>query len=284
VSARAQGARAYTQSPLPAPTGFVNDYANVVDAATKERLETVLKNLKQRADIEFAVATVPTTGGEEIFEYSLSVARGWGIGSKEGEKNSLLLLVAVQDRKFFTQVSRHLEGDLPDGLVAQIGRERLREPFRRGDYGAGLSDFVMTVAATLAEKRNFQIEGIDRSRAYRPPVRSTPTNTGRRVGTSRGGIGSVACCVIIVVVFVLIALSSRGGRRGGGGGFGGGGGGWLSALLLANLFSNVTRGGSSSGWGGSGGSGWGGGGGGGGGFGGFGGGGDFGGGGGGGDW
>ena len=283
VSARAQGGRAYTQSPLPAPTGFVNDYANVVDAATKQRLETILTNLKERGDIEFAVVTVPTTGGEEIFEYSLKVARGWGIGSDQGEKNGLLLVVAVQDRKYFTQVSRHLEGDLPDSLVAQIGRERLREPFRQGNYSQGLSDFVMTAAATLAEKRNFQVEGIDRSKAYRPPVRGTPTNPGRRVNSSRGGLGSVACCVIIVVVFIIIALSSRGGRRGGGGGFGGGGG-LLNALLLANLFSNIGRGGSSSGWGGGGGSGWGGGGGGGGGFGGFGGGGDFGGGGGGGDW
>ena len=31
-----------TVSPLPPPTGFANDYANVIDAATKTRLETIL--------------------------------------------------------------------------------------------------------------------------------------------------------------------------------------------------------------------------------------------------
>lgn len=30
-------------SPLPAPTGFVNDYTGLIDAATKQQLETKLK-------------------------------------------------------------------------------------------------------------------------------------------------------------------------------------------------------------------------------------------------
>src|SRR6267378_1452719 len=57
-----------TKSPLPPPTGYVNDYANVIDPQTKARLETILTNLKQRANIEIAVVTVPTTNGEDIFD------------------------------------------------------------------------------------------------------------------------------------------------------------------------------------------------------------------------
>jgi uncharacterized protein len=277
----AQDARAYSKSPLPPPTGYVNDYANVIDAATKDRLTTILNNLKDRADIEFAVVTVPTTGDTPIFDYSLSVARGWGIGSKEGEKNGLLLLVAVNDHHWQVQVSRHLEGDLPDSLAGEIGRQRLTDPFRRGDYSQGISDFVQAVVATLAQKRGFNIAGIDQRYAYRPPAR--PQSGGTNTRDSTGGI-SIGCCCLIVVVLIILLSVFRG--RGGRGGWGGGGGGWLSALLLANVLSNVASSGrrSSSGWGGFGGGGgsdWGGGGG---GFGGFGGGGDFGGGGAGGSW
>jgi uncharacterized protein len=280
--ARAQDARAYTTAPLPAPTGYykyVTDNANIIDAATKERLAAILNNLKERADIEFAVVTVATTGNTDAFEYSLALARGWGIGSKEGEKNGLLLLVAVNDHKWQVQVSRHLEGDLPDSLVGEIGRQRLTGPFRQGNYSQGIADFVQTVVATLAEKRGFQLEGIDQRNAYRTPPRQ---GGGPRTRGTGGGLGIGACCLIAVVVLFLIAAS-----RGRGGGGRGGGGGWLSALLLANVLSNVAGGGrrSSSGWGGFGGgdgggsSGWGGGG-----FGGGGGGGDFGGGGAGGSW
>ncbi|HKG13036.1 MAG TPA: TPM domain-containing protein [Pyrinomonadaceae bacterium] len=286
---RAQDARAYTDAPLAKPEGFykyVADTAGVIDAATKERLATILNRLKEREDIEFAVVTVPTTGDRDIFDYSLSIARGWGIGSKEGEKNGLLLVVAVNDRKWRVQVSRHLEGDMTDGLAGEIARQRLVPPFKEGQYGKGISDFVQAALATLAEKRGFQLEGIDQSYAYRAPVQRTRTRT-RTVGTG-SGIGIGGCCLVAIVLIFL--LSSLGGRRGGGGGRGGwgggGGGGWLTSILVANAIGSAVRGGrnSSSGWGGGGGSGWGGGGGGGGGFGGFGGGGDFGGGGAGGSW
>lgn len=284
--ARAQDARAYTNAPLPAPEGYykyVNDNANVIDAATKERLAAILNNLKERADIEFAIVTVPTTGDTPIFEYSLALARGWGIGSKEGEKNGLLLVVAVNDRKWQVQISRHLEGDLPDSLAGEIGRKYLTEPFRRGDYSRGVSDFVQAVVATLAEKRGFQLEGIDQRYAYRPPAQQQTRPYARTRGGTAGGFGFNSCCCLIAILAVIL-LSMFGGRggRGGRGGWGGGGGGWLSALLLANVLSNIGGSGrrSSSGWGGGGGgSGWGGGG-----FGGFGGGGDFGGGGAGGSW
>lgn len=281
-AARGQDARAYTEAPLPKPQGYVTDNANVIDAATEQRLATMLQNLKDRADIEFAVVTVPTTSDRDIFEYSISLARGWGIGSKDGEKNGLLLVVAVNDRKWQVQVSRHLEGDMPDTLAGEIARQRLVPRFRESNYNQGISDFVQAVIATLAEKRGFQLEGIDQSYAYRAPAPRTRPTRAREV---RSG-GLVTCCVVIIVVVILLSQAGKGrGGRGGWGG-GGGGGGWLSSILIANAIGSALGGGrrSSSGWGGGGGSGWDGGGGGGGGFGGFGGGGDFGGGGSGGSW
>jgi uncharacterized protein len=256
-----------TTSPVPLPEPFtpVVDTANVIDSETRRRLEAIFKNLKQRADIEFAIVTVPTIGDEDIFDFSLAVARGWGIGSKEGEKNGFLLLVAINDHKYFTQVSHHLEGDLPDGLVGQIQRERLVPQFRQGNYSKGIFDTIATYVATLGEKRGFDIEGIDQQYAYHGPVEPTV-----KTGNS-GTLGP--CCIALIILFVIILLLSSA-RRGGGG--------CLNMLLIGSLFS----GGRSGGWGGSS-SGWSGGGfgGGGGGFGGgFGGGGSFGGGGAGGSW
>jgi uncharacterized protein len=258
-----------TKSPIPLPEPFtpIVDDAGVIDPDTRRRLESIYKNLKERADIEYAVVTVPTTGDRDIFEYSLDIARGWGIGSKEGEKNGLLLVVAVNDRKYFTQVSRHLEGDLNDGLVGQIQRERLVPQFRRGNYNQGIYDTIQSYVATLAEKRGFTVEGIDQSYAAR-----TPREQPRRQPTA--GLPS-SCCTIGIIVFVIIIIFMSM-RRGGGGGSG-----CLNLFLLGSLLNSASRdwGGSSSGWSGGGF------GGGGGGFGGgFGGGGDFGGGGAGGSW
>lgn len=228
-------------------------------------------NLKRTADIEFAVVTVPTTGELTAFDYTLRLAREWGIGPSGGEQKGLILLVAVNDRKYQIQPSRHLQGDLPDGLVGEIGRE-MREPFRRNDYSTGITNAVGTIIATLAQKRGFSIEGIDQRRALRG---STPRET------SSGRSSCSPCIIIFVVLFIILILLSNRGRRGGGGrGFGGGGGsGLLNALLIGSVLNNMGSGSGSSGWGGGGG---------GGssdpGFGGFGGGGDFNGGGAGGEW
>ncbi len=107
LAGNAQDSTPWSQnvSPLPAPTGFVNDYAGVIDAATKQQLETKLKNFKETTNpsVEIAVAVVKTTGERAIFDYSLAVARGWKIGSKADDNPGALLLIAVDDRKYFTR-------------------------------------------------------------------------------------------------------------------------------------------------------------------------------------
>jgi uncharacterized protein len=262
------------QSPVPLPVPFtpIVDNAHVIDSDTRQRLEQIYRDLKERGNIEYAVLTVDTTNDRDIYDFSLAVARGWGIGAKDSEKAAFLLVVAIQDRKYFTQVSRHLEGDLPDGLVGQVQRQRMVPQFRQQNYSKGIRDTIEAYAATLAEKRGFSVEGIGENQAVE--IQEQPQQ-----GAPKASLSTV-CCGIIVIIFILILLSSAARRRGGG--FGGGSG-CLQALLWGSLFSNL-GGGRRSGWGG-GGFGGGGGLGGGGGFGGgFGGGGDFGGGGSGGSW
>lgn len=269
------------QSPLSAPTGYVNDYAGVIDGATKERLEARLKRLRDATNppIEMAVAVIDTTNGEDIFDYALKVARGWRIGANvEGDNPGLLLLVAVKDRKYFTQISRDLEGDLTDGESGQIARNILVPAFRQGNYGQGIEGTINSFIENIAQSRGFDASSIigqtDVPRRAPPRTRERPA--------PQTGLPLSTCCILIAVAAILLFIfSSRGGRGGGGFGGRGGGGGILDALILGSILSNAGRGGGGSGWsgggfGGSGGSD--------GGFGGFGGGGDFGGGGSGGDW
>lgn len=254
-------------SPLPAPTGPVNDYAGVFDPATKQQLETRLKAFKTKTGVELAVAVVKTTGDRPIFDYSLAVARGWGIGSKEKDNPSALLFVAIDDRKYFTPISKDLQDELPDGLAGSLQRQFLVPEFRKGNYAKGIADTIEAYIRTIESKRS----GVE------TPVGATKDG-GKKGGFSRSWY-SLVCCL---VVFGVIALIIWGNRRGGGksnddnDSWGGGAASALPWIIGSILTSG--SGGSSSGssdWGGSsGGSDWGG----------FGGGGDFDGGGAGGDW
>ena len=225
------------QSPVPLPSPFtpIVDNANVIEAGTRTKLESIYRNLEQRADIQFAVVTVDTTEGQEPADYALAIYRGWGIGSKTND--GFLLLIAVKDRKYFTQVGYHLEGDLNDGLVGEIQRKYLVPQFKKGNYSQGVYDTVQAYVATLAQKRGFTVEGIDQSYAYRESPTSRPG-----ISSGSGGLSSSCCTLLIILgVIILLLASVRGGR-------GGGGGGWWSIFLLSSLLNSGGRGG---GWGGS---------------------------------
>lgn len=266
-------------SPLPPPTGFINDYAGVIDPATKQQLESKLKAFKESTNppVEIAVAVVKTTGDRAIFDYSLAVARGWKIGSKLDDNPSALLLIAIDDRKYFTQVSKDLEDELSDGTVGSLQRQFLVPEFKKANYGKGISDTLDSYIETIRNKGNAPVNA----------NRTAPTkDTNSTSGISFGGI--FCCAVIILIILLIIFGRSKGGPskgdrdRWGGGGFGGGGGGSggdIASAVIGGIIGSALSGGGSSGsssdWGGSsGGSDWGG----------FGGGGDFGGGGAGGDW
>ena len=259
------------KSPLPAPTGYVNDYAGVIDAATKERLEKRIDDFKKQTNpsVEIAVAVVDTTGGRDIFEYSLAVARGWGIGTKEDDNPSALLFIAISDRKYFTQVSKDLEDELPDGLVGQLQRQNLVPEFKKGNYGQGIENTINAYIQTIEGKTG----------TVAVPVSPTPQQKSRP-GFSKLPFNCYCMIFIGIIVLISIIRSFFGGGKGGRGGGGGGLGDalpWIigSAIINSSGGSSWGSGGSSSSdWSSGGSSDWGG----------FGGGGDFGGGGAGGDW
>lgn len=264
------------ESPLPAPTSPVMDYSGVLNSATKQRIENQIIEFEKTSNprIEIGVAIVDTTGNRPIFDYSLAVARGWGIGSREDDNPGVLLFIAVKDRKYYTQVSRNLEDELPDGLVGSLQRQYLVPQFKSGNYSKGVEDTIDAYIRTIKTKQSGEI----------PAEQTEDEGFGRTRDYSNDCSGLFFCLIFIgIIIFIVIANS------GGGGGGGRGGkrrrkssGGDVAGDILSGILTGIILGGGSGGSS-SGGSSWGGGDS-GGGWGGFGGGGDFGGGGAGGGW
>src|SRR5215475_8818144 len=197
------------QNKFPAYSGHVNDFANILDRQTKEKLELWLTNFENMTGTQIAVVTVTSLEGRPIEEYANGLYRAWGIGAKTGEHKDkgALLLVAIQDRRTRLEVGYGLEGDLPDGLAGEIIR-RMRPELQQGKYSEAMIIGVRSILDTLAEKWNVNIAGIeDRRYAYHAPA-ATPI----------GGGASLLCLLAgILIFFLFISSLSRGGRRGGGG-------------------------------------------------------------------
>ena len=153
-------AAASAQDKLPAPSGGVNDFAEVVDPATKQRLDTVLQSLKTRTDVDLVIAVVKTAGPTDMYDYSLRVASEWQLGTRTSPRKTLLMVIAADTGQFFTQFSRAAQIALPDGLVGEMGR-RMRPQFDARDFSGGLVTGVQAFVNGLGEQHNFTFAQLD---------------------------------------------------------------------------------------------------------------------------
>lgn len=221
-----------SQNKFPKPVGHVNDFANVIPAATERRIAAICMEVKQKIGAEIAILTVETIGDEQYTDYTIRLLedKDWQLGEK-GKDNGILLFQTVQERKFRIEVGYGLEGIIPDGLAGEI-RDRYVFPFfKKGDYGNGLLAGTQAIAGIIAKDAGVEITG------------AVQVSRGRRAPGKKSAAGSLFKLVMIALIFLLFrgGRGGRGGRRGsflpwlllgslmgggrgsGGGGFGGGG-------------------------------------------------------------
>ena len=226
------------------PTGYVNDFAGVLDQSTKAQIEDLCHQVDDKAHAQITLVTVNTLDGSDIESYAVDLFHQWGIGAKSTNRG-VLILYAIKDHRARIEVGYGLEPILPDGKTGSFQREAI-PLMRAGNYNQALSLVTSRVAEVIAADAGVQLTN-SQPRAPAQPVQEPEPE--REHGSSIGGI-------ILIIIVILIILVTP-----------------LRTLLFWILFSNIFGGGGRGGWGGGGGFGGfgGGGGGGGGGFGGFGG-------------
>ncbi len=203
---------------LPKPQGWVSDYAGIIDRENASRIADAIGAIKNSTGAEAAVITRNSL--EEfgsIEEMGLAYLKGWGIGQK-GKDNGLVILVVIDNsvgyRRYRFETGLGLEGDLPDGLLGEIGRDELMPRFINGDYGEGILASIYRIGGIL---------GADMSAIPVP----------KKVPGRKKGIGSLLFFMAILFLLggrgrrsgllPLLLFSSLGGFQGRSGGFGGGG-------------------------------------------------------------
>ena len=160
------GQLAQTNAQMPARTAHVNDFTGVVKAETRQQLENILANVKLQTGIEFDIAVVETTGGEEISDYSARLAQEWGIGSPNSRTKSLLLVMAVGEKASFTRFSRSVQRQLPEGVLGEMG-QRMRGHVSAGQFSEGLDTGVKHFVSAIATKLGLNADDLLKATAAR---------------------------------------------------------------------------------------------------------------------
>jgi uncharacterized protein len=208
------------------PTGYVNDFAHAIDAASFQRLTAYCGAVEQATGAQMAIVTVDSLDGDDIDDVANKLYHQWGIGKKPKDEG-VLILFAIKDKKDRAEIGYGLEPVITDGDAGSVMRG-IRPILRQGTYGP----------AALAEQFGAKIAD---SKGVTLP---TDVRVRTRTSTGRSG-GSIPWPLIIIGIFFLLSLLGRGG----GGGFGG----FLTGMFLGNMMGRGGGGWGGGGFGGSGG-------------------------------
>jgi uncharacterized protein len=197
----------------PKAEGLVSDFAKIIDPASRDSIEALASELRQKTGAELAVVTLPDLGEDDIDAAAVDLYKAWGIG-KKGTDEGVLILLAWKERRVRIEVGYGLEGILPDGLCGSIIRRVMAPELAQGHVGTGLLRGAQAVVGVIAKDKGVSITG----------ALPLPSETPEGSGTPPGAL--ILAVVVVLILNALLRGSRRRmyrgwGGRGGPGGFGG---------------------------------------------------------------
>lgn len=154
-------ARPAAAQDLPQLTQPVNDFANVIDAASEREIDARIRALERASGDVIVVVTVDSFapfGSIEEMAVKMFENHGRGVGQK-GRDNGALILVAIKERRVRIEVGYGLEEHLTDAFTGQTIRDVITPRFRRGEMGAGLLEGTNALVNRVAARRGVALEG-----------------------------------------------------------------------------------------------------------------------------
>jgi uncharacterized protein len=220
---------------LPAPTGYVNDFAGVLSPPTRQSVEDLCTQVDRQAHAQIAVVTIKTLDDDQsIEEFATALEEKWKVGAKGTDRGVLMLLV-MNPRRGRIEVGYGLEGILNDAKVGDIGRSMVPAA-QQGDYNAAVPLGVRQIAQVIASDAGITLTP-SQQHTYRRQQVQQPVQLSFLQLVLGGGAVLLLLILLVksgntgLIFFLLGNLLGGGGRRDrrdddrGGGGFGGFGGG-----------------------------------------------------------
>jgi len=132
---------------VPGYKGYVNDYASMMSAGTRAKLERELQAFDLSDSTQVAVLTIESLDGDALEDFSIRVVDQWKIGRK-GKDNGVLFLAVKNDRKLRIEVGRGLEHVLTDLAAGRIIDRVVAPLFKAGRFDEGFEAGVLAIIQT----------------------------------------------------------------------------------------------------------------------------------------
>src|ERR1039457_927841 len=140
------------------PTGYVNDFAHVLDQNTSAQITDTCRQIDEKAHAQITLVTINSLDGSDVESYAVALFKKWGIGSKSTNRG-VLILYAIRDHRARIEVGYGLEPILPDGKVGGFQREAI-PLMRSGNDNQALLLVTSRVADVIASDAGIQLPSV----------------------------------------------------------------------------------------------------------------------------
>lgn len=127
---------------------YVSDPTSILAPAATDTIDAILGRLEKSTGIETAVVMLPSIGENDIFDFSTSLFRKWGIGKKKSD-NGLLILFVMDQHKVRFATGYGIEGTMTDAMSKRIQTQYMVPAFKQSDWNKGMVDGVRATAKVL---------------------------------------------------------------------------------------------------------------------------------------
>ena len=171
--------------PIPRLSSQVVDKAGLLNSGQLAALKTQLSTFEKSKGSQIVVLIVPTVKPEDISSYANRVANAWKIGRRH-VGDGVLLVVASEDQQMRIEVSKTLEGAIPDLAASRIITNHVTPHFKLGNYAYGITAGIEQLSARIRDEAMPKASSTDK-------VKSTSENT--------GWLQSIFIFIIAVLIF-----------------------------------------------------------------------------------
>ena len=127
---------------------FVSDPDNILSQSARDSINVMAMRLEMTTGIETAVVLLPTIGDADIFDFSHSLFRRWGIGKKNRDNGFLVVFVMDQHKVRFT-TGYGIEGIMTDAMSKRIQMQQMVPRFKEGNWNAGMVNGMRAAVSVL---------------------------------------------------------------------------------------------------------------------------------------
>lgn len=131
----------YSGEEYPKPTGYINDYLDMVDTSYEDKILSEIKKVKEETNAEILVVTIESLEGKSIDDYTLELYNTWHVS-----RYGIILLLSLEGKGLRITTGYDMEKVITNDIAKSIIDDVIMPELRKGNIEEGMYQGVKKIS------------------------------------------------------------------------------------------------------------------------------------------